>query len=141
MFHRRIYPSLSYVHYMYMSLHTCTCMCMYCTCVQTNLSREEGGDTEQEIAKRTRSKCPLHDVSITSLEAGLSTVEGEDPPTPRELDPDELWWHQWLNSLSSDPLSGKSCDLFKYVYMYCLAATLLMHVPHTCVCSACMLLM
>jgi hypothetical protein len=39
------------------------------------------------------------------LEAGLGTVEGEDPPTPRELDPDELWWHQWLNSLTTDPLN------------------------------------
>ena len=59
-----------------------------------------------EIAQRTRSKHPLHDISITSLEAGLGPVEGEDPPTPRELDPDELWWHQWLNSLSTDPLNG-----------------------------------
>ena len=86
-------------------------MCMYMyihSWSQTDLSREKGGDTEEEIAQRTRSKCPLHDVSITSLEAGLSTVEGEDPPTPRELDPDELWWHQWLNSLTTDPLSGTS---------------------------------
>ena len=76
--------------------------------------QSSGGDigegepgTEEEIAQRTRSKHPLHDVSITSLEAGLGPVEGEDPPVPRELDPDELWWHQWLNSLTSDtPLNG-----------------------------------
>ena len=69
--------------------------------------RTEATTTEEEkIAQRTRSKHPLHDVSITSLEAGLGSVEGEDPPTPRELDPDELWWHQWLNSLTTDPLNG-----------------------------------
>ena len=69
--------------------------------------------SEEEIAQRTRSKHPLHDVSITSLEAGLVPVEGEDPPTPRELDPDELWWHQWLNSLTTDTLNGtlQSCTL------------------------------
>ena len=67
---------------------------------------QAGTSEEEKIAQRTRSKHPLHDVSITLLEAGLGTVEGEDPPTPRELDPDELWWHQWLNSLTSDPLNG-----------------------------------
>lgn len=71
------------------------------------LQQTEATTTEEEkIAQRTRSKHPLHDVSITSLEAGLGSVEGEDPPTPRELDPDELWWHQWLNSLTTDPLNG-----------------------------------
>ena len=99
--------------YLYIYIvHESTCICM-----QTNLSIEEGGDTVEEIAQRTRSKCPLHDVSITSLEAGLSTVEGEDPPTPRELDPDELWWHQGLNSLTTDTLSGTPCRSgFMHVY-------------------------
>lgn len=76
-------------------------------------AREGPTSTEEEIAQRTRSKHPLHDVSITSLEAGLGLVEGEDPPTPRELDPDELWWHEWLNSLTTDTTNGKytSCTI------------------------------
>ena len=76
------------------------------THLHTQAAREEADGTDEEIAQRTRSKHPLHDVSITSLEAGLGPVEGEDPPTPRELDPDELWWHQWLNSLTTDTLNG-----------------------------------
>ena len=86
---------------------------------------DAGVVTEEKIAQRTRSKHPLHDVSITSLEAGLGPVEGEDPPTPRELDPDELWWHQWLNSLSTDPLNG--------MYMYSRTA-LLKTEDYVCTC-------
>ena len=64
---------------------------------------------EGEIAQRTRSKQPLHDVSISSLEAALATVEGEGegPLMPRDLDPDELWWYQWLNGLSTETLNGE----------------------------------
>lgn len=102
--------------------------------LQVDRAGEEPSGTEEEIAQRTRSKHPLHDVSITSLEAGLGFVEGEDPPTPRELDPDELWWHEWLNSLTTDTLNGNNsctcvyrekklffmCNMYMYfnVYVY-----------------------
>ena len=70
------------------------------------------GEREGEIAQRTRSKQPLHDVSISSLEAVLATVEGEGgegegPLTPRDLDPDELWWYQWLDGLGTETMNGE----------------------------------
>ena len=86
---------------------TYTCMVVHVLPACVHMLQTDGGDgAEGEIAQRTRSKRPLHDVSITSLEAALAAVEGEDPPTPRELDPDELWWHQWLSGLTCETLNG-----------------------------------
>lgn len=91
---------------------------MVCSCHTLQVDRGSGEPSEEEIAQRTRSKHPLHDVSITSLEAGLGFVEGEDPPTPRELDPDELWWHEWLNSLTTDTVNGILGQPTRTMYMY-----------------------
>lgn len=66
---------------------------------------------------RTRSKRPLTNTSLSSIEGNSITVivcvvvnvvnplasfippDAEDPPTPMELDPEDLEWQTWLNDL------------------------------------------
>ena len=78
---------------------------------------------EGEIAHRTRSKFPLTDTPLSDIEsrstntlalvAAVPTLvshtdsfqppDAEDPPTPLELDEDDLEWHQWLSDLMNPP--------------------------------------
>lgn len=79
---------------------------------------------EEIIARRTRSKHPLVDTSLSAIEgnesesiqcnidtfynyvislllsaASFIPPDAEDPPTPMELDPEDLEWQSWLNDL------------------------------------------
>ena len=87
----------------------------------TGMSQEKEG----EIAHRTRSKFPLTDTPLSDIESesththththtsttyshtshsdSFQPPDAEDPPTPLELDEDDLEWHQWLSDLMNPP--------------------------------------
>ncbi|XP_064390230.1 GON-4-like protein [Halichondria panicea] len=74
--------------------------------IKTRGQRSQEQQQASEIARRTRSKFPLIDTPLSAIEGSFQPSDPDDPPTPREMDPDDLEWHQWLNDLMNPPESA-----------------------------------
>eukprot|EP00731_Ephydatia_muelleri_P016194 Em0009g618a len=67
---------------------------------QTPCHESTAVETDEKIASRTRSKLPLHDTSLTSIEASFNPPDAGDSSIVIDLDEDDIQWQQWLATLT-----------------------------------------
>eukprot|EP00794_Sanderia_malayensis_P009710 gene9710-10697_t len=74
----------------------------------------ENENEDEIIAKRTRSKVSMKDLSLETLEASFKPPDYDpalyDSQTVEEMDPDDLEWKNWLNKLIHNDELDESLD-------------------------------